>query len=374
MSHCRDTLPPLVKLDDDHQVRCHLYAKGALAYVGTARSEAVDSPVVPPKSLQPLLEVSNLKVHFPIRKGLLKRAVGQVYAVDGVSLMIPAGRTLALVGESGCGKTTVGKSILRLIPPTAGSVRFAGQDLGTLSESELRSRRKDFQIIFQDPYSSLDPRMRVAEIVEEGMRALGIGGNASSRQTRVDELLLRVGIAAETKFRYPHEFSGGQRQRIAIARALAVEPKLLICDEPTSALDVSVQAQVLNLLKELQSQFGLAYLFITHNMAVVEYLAHEVAVMYLGRIVEHGPVEDVLQRPQHPYTQALLSAVPVIDQTTKRERVRLQGDLPSPISPPTGCHFHPRCAYANDICRQTYPSARTMENGRTVSCHLLQSD
>jgi peptide/nickel transport system ATP-binding protein len=377
MQHCRDTLPPLIQLDEGHSVRCHLYASG-LPTPARREYKVTNSAMPAARTIaagaRPLLEVRDLKVHFPIRKGLLKRVAGQVYAVDGVSLSIAEGKTLALVGESGCGKTTVGKSILQLIPPTAGSVQFDGQDLGTIGAAELRRRRKDFQIIFQDPYSSLDPRMRVAEIVEEGMRALGTASSSQARQSRVDELLQRVGIPAEAKYRYPHEFSGGQRQRIAIARALAVEPRLLICDEPTSALDVSVQAQVLNLLKQLQAQFGLAYLFITHNMAVVEYLAHEVAVMYLGRIVERGSVEDVLQRPQHPYTQALLSAVPVIDQISRKEVVRLQGDMPSPIEPPAGCHFHPRCLYATEICRITYPAATRLDNEHTVHCHHLKRD
>ncbi len=372
MARCHDELPPLITLRDGHSVRCHLYANGAETETMAARvvadsGRAEPSPVT---SHAALLEVRDLKVHFPIRKGILKRVTAHVHAVDGVSLSIASGKTLALVGESGCGKTTVGKAILQLIPATAGTVRFEGQDLAQLDQAELRRRRKDFQIIFQDPYSSLDPRMRVAEIVEEGMRALDASVAPKRRQSRVDELLRQVGIGTDTKYRYPHEFSGGQRQRIAIARALAVQPKLLICDEPTSALDVSVQAQVLNLLKALQAEFGLAYLFITHNIAVVEYLAHEVAVMYLGRIVERGPVEEVLQRPQHPYTRALLSAVPTIDQTAKREVLRLQGDLPSPITPPQGCHFHPRCAQATAVCRQVYPDATQLDDNHVVHCHL----
>ncbi|MBC7945406.1 MAG: dipeptide ABC transporter ATP-binding protein, partial [Burkholderiales bacterium] len=317
-----------------------------------------------------LLEVDDLKVYFPVHKGLLKRVVGHVKAVDGVSLTIKAGRTLALVGESGCGKTTVGKSILRLIEPTAGSVRFEGTDLASLSRGKLRQRRSDLQIVFQDPYASLNPRMRVTEIIEEGMVALKVGEHAEGRAQRIDSLLREVGLSVESKYRYPHEFSGGQRQRIAIARALAVAPRLVICDEPTSALDVSVQAQILNLLRMLQSKFGLAYLFITHNISVVEFLAHEVAVMYLGRIVERGTVDEVLNHPKHPYTRALLSAVPVIEEGGKREFIRLQGDLPSPVNPPSGCHFNPRCADVMPQCRDIYPSRTQLSETHATHCHL----
>ncbi|HWA12022.1 MAG TPA: ABC transporter ATP-binding protein [Burkholderiales bacterium] len=262
---------------------------------------------------QALLEVRDLKVHFPVRKGIFRRVVDRVRAVDGVSLSVPRGRTLAVVGESGSGKTTIGKAIVQLLPLAAGSVRFDGVDLAALSEAELRRRRRDFQVIFQDPYGSLNPRMRIAEIVEEGMQSLGVGGDRAARLARVDEVLAQVGLAPDMKQRYPHEFSGGQRQRIAIARAIAVAPRLIVCDEPTSALDVSVQAQILRLLQDLQQRLGLTYVFITHNMAVVEYLAHEVAVMYQGRIVEHGATADVLGNPRHPYTQTLLSAIPVAD-------------------------------------------------------------
>jgi peptide/nickel transport system ATP-binding protein len=292
--------------------------------------------------------------------------------VDGVSLSIRAGRTLALVGESGCGKTTVGKGILRLLPPSGGSVRFGGVDLASLPANDLRMRRRHLQIIFQDPYSSLNPRMRVMDIVEEGMAALGVGADARARANRIDDLLGQVGLSREMKYRYPHEFSGGQRQRIAIARALAVEPQLIVCDEPTSALDVSVQAQILNLLKDLQDRLGIAYLFITHNMSVVEYLAHEVAVMYLGRIVEQGTVDDVLGSAKHPYTRALLSAVPSVDPATRREIIRLRGDLPSPVNPPAGCHFHPRCPLAMPECRQTYPGKSALSATHTTRCHLYK--
>jgi peptide/nickel transport system ATP-binding protein len=290
--------------------------------------------------------------------------------VDGISLDIARGQTLGLVGESGCGKTTIGKAVLRLVEPTAGSVVFDGVDLAKLSPRNLRPWRKRVQIIFQDPYSSLDPRMRVVETLEEGMSALGLGGSAGERHARIDALLTEVGLSPEVKYRYPHEFSGGQRQRIAIARALSVDPHLIVCDEPTSALDVSVQAQILNLLKELQAKKGLAYLFITHNMSVIEFLAHEVAVMYLGRIVERGAVAEVLNTPQHPYTRALLSAVPRIEAGTAREVIRLEGDLPSPIDPPPGCHFHPRCPHVMPQCGQVYPAASRFSGTHTAHCHL----
>jgi ABC-type microcin C transport system duplicated ATPase subunit YejF len=270
-----------------------------------------------PGSGEVLLEVTDLKVHFPIRKGVFRRVVGHVPAVDGVSLKVTRGRTVAMVGESGSGKTTMGKGILQLIKPTAGNVLFDGDELTTLKAAAMRRRRADIQIVFQDPYSSMNPRMMISDIIEEGMIAQKIGGNRGTRQQRVDELLQQVGLSPEMKHRYPHEFSGGQRQRICIARALAVEPRLIICDEPTSALDVSVQAQILDLLRDLQERLGLSYLLITHNIAVVEYLAHEVAVMYQGRIVEQGSVEQVLQSPQHEYTRRLLSAVPLIDKSPR---------------------------------------------------------
>jgi peptide/nickel transport system ATP-binding protein len=260
-----------------------------------------------------LLEAKDLKVYFPIRKGLFKRTVGYVRAVDGVSLELREGRTLALVGESGCGKTTTGKAILQLIPPSGGTVRFAGEELTGLSRSQLRPWRGAMQIVFQDPYGSLNPRLRVAEILLEGMRSLGVGSSDAQRTERLKQLLAEVGLPPDSLERYPHEFSGGQRQRIAIARALAVDPRLIVCDEPTSALDVSVQAQILNLLRALQERLGIAYLFITHNIAVVDYLAHDVAVMHQGGIVERGTVDAVLRRPQHPYTKQLLAAVPAID-------------------------------------------------------------
>jgi peptide/nickel transport system ATP-binding protein len=286
--------------------------------------------------------------------------------VDGVSFEIPLGHTLALVGESGCGKTTLGKALLRLIRPTSGSVQFAGRELIGVN---IRDQFAPMQMVFQDPYASLNPKMRVAEILEEGMTALSIESDSDSRQARIDTLLEQIGLARSSKWRYPHEFSGGQRQRIAIARALAVSPQLLICDEPTSALDVSVQAQILNLLKSLQNVLNLSYLFITHNLSVVEYLAHEVCVMYLGRIVERGTAKEVLQEPMHPYTQALLSAVPRIDGKAM-ERIRLEGDLPSPANPPQGCHFAPRCPHAMEQCRRYYPPAAKITSSHNVLCYL----
>jgi peptide/nickel transport system ATP-binding protein len=382
---CRTATPGFHDAGNGQFARCHLYAPGARKEDGGERADrsppagggvAQSAGVVgePGRSHQSLLEVKDLKVHFPVHKGLFKRVVAQVKAVDGITLAIEAGRTLGLVGESGCGKTTVGKAILRLLEPTAGEVLFDGVDLARLRRAELRPRRKDVQIIFQDPYSSLNPRMRVMETLEEGMAALGIGAGREERQARIDALLADVGLAPELKSRYPHEFSGGQRQRIAIARALSVEPRLIVCDEPTSALDVSVQAQILNLLKALQRERGLAYLFITHNISVIEFLAHEVAVMYLGRIVERGAVEEVLSSPKHPYTRALLSAVPVIEPATRREVIRLEGELPSPISPPAGCHFHPRCPEALPRCRAAYPGASRFSATHTTHCHLYPAE
>ncbi|MEQ1527601.1 MAG: ABC transporter ATP-binding protein, partial [Gallionella sp.] len=378
---CSEQTPAWISVEAGRGVRCHLYGDGGKlsnsknystnaavdGESGVAANAKVGNPAQPTSAL--VLKVDNLKVHFPIRKGILQRVVGQVKAVDGVSLTIPQGSILALVGESGCGKTTLGKALLQLVQPTAGSVQLNGRELIGLTDSELRNQRAAMQMIFQDPYASLNPKMRVAEILEEGMTALSIGRNQAERQARLDALLDQVGLARNTKWRYPHEFSGGQRQRIAIARALAVSPQLLICDEPTSALDVSVQAQILNLLKSLQQTSQLSYLFITHNLAVVEYLADEVCVMYLGRIVERGLVEEVLRSPQHPYTQALLSAVPHIEGETI-QRIRLAGDLPSPANPPEGCHFAPRCSHATAQCRTSYPAMSNLSKTHQVCCYL----
>ncbi len=389
-SICDSRLPPWVALNDRHRVRCVRYPDFAPIAVGSRSSNADESgpgvrriPSSPAPGTQPplaaepsheqraLLRADGLKVHFPIRRGLFKRTVATVKAVDDVSLQIGHGECLALVGESGCGKTTVGKSLLRLLTPTSGRVMLEDVDLGALGAEQMRVHRKDLQIVFQDPYASLNPRMRVAELIEEGMLSFDLG-NAAWRSERVDELLSRVGLSAQMKTRYPHEFSGGQRQRIAIARALAVDPKLLICDEPTSALDVSVQAQILNLLKELQRRLGISYLFITHDFSVVEFLAQRIAVMYLGRIVEWGPRDAVLNDPRHPYTRALLSAVPAIDESKRRQPIRLEGELPSPADPPSGCHFHPRCAQAGDECRKVFPEQSAVGEGHMVVCHLYR--
>ncbi len=371
---CHTQVPRWISGAGGSGVRCHLYDAARTGQNAVDLGVAAAQPQTPSHAIaetEPLLQVNDLKVHFPIRKGFWQRRVGSVKAVDGVSLSIAPGRTLALVGESGCGKTTVGKGLLQLIPVSTGSVQFAGEELTRLSPQALRMRRGKFQIIFQDPFSSLDPRMTVMEILEEGMRVLGLKDGA--RQDRIDTLLNEVGLSPESKLRYPHEFSGGQRQRIAIARALAVKPQLIVCDEPTSALDVSVQAQILNLLRKLQATHQLSYLFITHNISVVEYLAHEVAVMYLGRIVESGPVVSVLTTPKHPYTQALLSAVPMIERNSGREIIRLQGEMPSPAQPPSGCHFHPRCPQAMPQCAQQYPGISVFDAGHTAHCHLYSS-
>jgi len=370
-AYCRTHPPAWTALPDEQRVRCHLADETVMAPHENHRREAIPDPqvFVPVRDNRLLLEVADLKVHFPIHKGLFKRVAGQVYAVDGVSMILPEGHTLALVGESGCGKTTVGKGILQLIRPTGGSVRFDGSELTQLKGERLRRCRADFQFIFQDPYSSMNPRMRVGDIVEEGMLAQGIGSNKADRQERMRELFRQVGLSPDISQRYPHEFSGGQRQRICIARTLAVDPRLVICDEPTSALDVSVQAQILNLLKQLQNELGLSYLFITHNLSVVAYLADRVAVMYLGRIVEEGPVAEVLDHPLHPYTRALLSAVPQVEPESRREIIRLQGDMPSPSSPPPGCHFHPRCPVVMPQCRERYPGVSGTAEHR-VHCFL----
>ncbi len=363
---CLQAAPDLLEMAEGHSVRCHF--AGPAVPIGSAATS------VPPTAEEtPLLQVQDLAVHFPIRSGLLQRVTGHVRAVDGVSLAIRRGRTLALVGESGCGKTTVGRAILQLLKASSGSVRFAGAELNGLDRRAMQPYRRAMQVIFQDPYSSLNPRMRVADILEEGMLALGVGKTAAERQAAGLRLLEQVGLPAEAAERYPHEFSGGQRQRIAIARALAVKPQIIICDEPTSALDVSVQAQILNLLRQLQQKQGLGYLFISHNLAVVGYLADEVAVMYLGRIVESGPVQQIMQSPAHPYTQLLLSAVPSMDGTGKHTGQLASGELPSPIHPPAGCHFHPRCPHAMDECAKTYPEATALPGEHIVRCHLCKA-
>jgi oligopeptide transport system ATP-binding protein len=324
-----------------------------------------------PVTTKPLLTVNDLVKQFPIRGGILSRVVDRVHAVDGVSFHIEKGETLGLVGESGCGKSTTGRCILRLIEPTSGEVWFEGKDVAVMGKNELRAVARDMQIIFQDPFASLNPRMTVGSIIGEALVIHGLAANRQALDARVVELLERVGLQPDHMRRFPHEFSGGQRQRIGIARALAVEPKLIVCDEPVSALDVSIQAQVINLLEDLQEQFDLTYLFIAHDLSVVEHISTRVAVMYLGRIVEIATAHDLYTNPKHPYTEALLSAVPIPDPTVKRKRVMLQGDVPNPINPPTGCHFHTRCPIRQlPLCSTEKPELKADASGHAVACHL----
>ncbi|MFA5904440.1 MAG: dipeptide ABC transporter ATP-binding protein [Desulfobacula sp.] len=317
----------------------------------------------------PVLEVENLQKYFPIKKGFFQKTVNHVKAVDGVSFYLNAGETLGLVGESGCGKTTVGRSILRLTEPTAGKVIYKGKDLGQMNRETLRKTRTSLQIIFQDPFSSLNPRMNVGEIIAEPMKNFHTLSRTGTRK-KVGDLMTRVGLRPSQMGRYPHEFSGGQRQRIGIARALAVDPDVIICDEAVSALDVSIQAQIINLLKDLQKELNLAYLFIAHDLSVVEYISHRVAVMYLGRIVELAPDQELYRNPMHPYTKALLSAVPIPDPLANpEESIILSGDVPSPVNPPEGCTFHPRCPMAMGKCR-VQPLYKEIRPGHWIACHL----
>ena len=318
-----------------------------------------------------LLRVKDLVKHFPIRQGIIfSKQIGAVQAVDGISFDVQKGETLGLVGESGCGKTTAGRCILRLIEPTSGEVVFDGKDVPSLPKDELRELRKDMQIIFQDPYGSLNPRMTVGDIIGEPLHIHKLARGAAKEQ-RVREILEVVGLSAFHARRFPHEFSGGQRQRIGIARALAVDPRLIICDEPVSALDVSIQAQVINLLQDLQQEFGLTYLFIAHDLSVVKHISDRVAVMYLGKIVELTGKSQLYKNPKHPYTQALLSAIPEADPTIKKDRIILKGDVPSPINPPSGCRFHTRCPKVMDICKRVEPEFVDSGDGHFVACHLV---
>jgi len=320
---------------------------------------------------EPLLRVNQLVKNFPIRGGILAREVDQVHAVDNISFELTAGETLGLVGESGCGKSTTGRCILRLIEPTSGEVWFQGRNVTEFDHRTLTALRRDIQIIFQDPYASLNPRMTVGAIIGEALTIHRLASNRRAFDDRVAELLETVGLNPDHMRRFPHEFSGGQRQRIGIARALAVSPKLIVCDEPVSALDVSIQAQVINLLEDLQDEFGLTYLFIAHDLSVVEHISNRVAMMYLGRIVEIATANELYAAPLHPYTEALLSAVPIPDPTMKRQRIRLEGDVPNPIRPPTGCHFHTRCPIRElPLCSTEKPQLRETSDGHFIACHL----
>lgn len=323
---------------------------------------------------KPLLQVQNLKKYFPIKGGLFDRTINNVKAVDDITFSINEGETVSIVGESGCGKSTTGRSILRLDEPTSGKVLFEGVDLSSLSDRDMRKKRSDLQIIFQDPFSSLNPRYTVRRIIEEALSIQNVVPKAD-RKDRVKELMDLVGLGTHQMNRFPHEFSGGQRQRIGIARALAVNPKLIVCDEAVSALDVSIQAQILNLLQDLQKEFQLTYLFISHDLGVVRHISDRVIVMYLGRIIEMGDKKSLFDRPQHPYTKALLSAIPVANPKTKSEKIVLKGDIPSPIDPPSGCRFHTRCPFAIDICKTKKPKMRRtedMDEGHEAACHLMK--
>ncbi len=370
-----------------HSIACHLYNAappfyapadlGADTIEQSPQALTVENANVAPNRADEkpdlALQLKNICVHYPILKGIFKRTAGYVYAVDNVDLAIPRGKTLALVGESGSGKTSFGKAILRLGVPVTGDILYDGVDITTATRQQLHPYRKRMQIIFQDPYSSLNPRMTVGDIIQEGMQAHNIGESATERRQHIAELMQRVGLSPDMVTRYPHEFSGGQRQRICIARCLAVAPEFIVCDEATSALDVSVQAQILNLLKGLQSELGLTYLLITHNLSVVEYLADEVAVMYLGRVVERGTTEEIFDSPKHPYTRALLSAVPKMDAASGVEKIRLEGDVPSPINRPAGCHFHPRCPEVMPHCKDKYPGVTHFTQAHSCHCYLYEN-
>jgi len=317
-----------------------------------------------------LLEVRKLKKYFPVEAGLFTRRKGDVKAVDGVDLTVEEGETLGVVGESGCGKSTLGRTILRLIEPTEGEILFEGKNIMQMSGAEMREMRRQMQIIFQDPYASLNPRMKVGEIIGEGLKIHGLA-RGSARRERVMDLLKQVGLRDDHYNRYPHEFSGGQRQRIGIARALAVRPKFIVADEPVSSLDVSIQAQIINLLQELQESMSLTFMFISHDLRVVEHVSHRVAIMYLGKIVEIAPSEAIYSRSRHPYTRALLSAVPIPDPNPKKDRMVLEGDVPSPVNPPSGCNFHPRCPFKEKICSEVEPTLEFTSDGHGAACHVF---
>lgn len=323
---------------------------------------------------EPLLSVKDLKTHFPIKKGFFKKKTILVKAVDGITFHVNRGETLGIVGESGCGKSTMGRSILRLIEPTDGSVKFEGKELTTLSQTDLRKMRSDIQIVFQDPFASLNPKMTVGSILGEALSTHHHGQSSKDRKEKVKELLSIVGLSPTHIGRYPHEFSGGQRQRIGIARAIAVNPALIIADEPVSALDVSVQAQVLNLFQDLKKTLGLTYIFIAHDLSVVKHVSDRIGVMYLGKIVELSDKTELFKKPLHPYTQALMSAVPSLDPDVKKERIILTGDVPSPSSPPSGCTFHPRCSFSKSVCKSVRPREITVSPGRFVNCHMYDEE
>ena len=361
---CDAQKPLLEAFDGSHEVACLRMKELQQLEKSSDKAENASA-----QNGQTVLKVNDLRVWFPVKAGILKRTVGHVKAVDGISFELKKGETLAVVGESGCGKTTIGKSIVGLAPRTEGDVLLADGN-GEMTHPDMETLRQRVQMIFQDPFSSLDPRLMVGETIEEGMEVHGVGKDAAERQSLMEKLSTRVGLSPDVLNRYPHQFSGGQRQRIGLARALAVNPEVIICDECTSALDVSVQAQILNLLKELQKELGLSYLFITHDLSVVSYLADRVAVMYLGRIVEEGEAADVLQSPKHPYTKALMAAAPRVEADGKRTVLRLAGEVPSALNPPKGCHFHPRCPHCLEKCRLETPPVKELPNGQRVCCWL----
>ena len=375
---CRQQEPLLAPVGEDHRAACLLYDEQLMGRKVDPLEVRLPNQGRPrirqETAAPPILHARDVKVWFPIRRGVFKRTSGHVRAVDGVDLSMRQGQTLALVGESGCGKTTLGRALIQLLKPTAGQVVYRDRELTGLTRAEFKNYRRKMQIVFQDPYGSLNPRMMVGDILVEGMEAHRIGENRRERLERAGELLEQVGLEAGTIQRYPHEFSGGQRQRIGIARCLAVEPEFIVCDEATSALDVSVQAQIINLLERLQEELGLTYLLITHDLSVVSYMADEVAVMYLGRIVERGTRDEIFDSPKHPYTRALLSAIPQVDPDTGIEKIRLGGDVPSPVRPPTGCHFHPRCPDRLSQCEQVYPSVSAFSDTHTCNCYLYAED